>query len=77
MASGLCQEKIQNVLNLHISRGGCAQSVTDREDTDYYNVYQIIACGLNNLQKMRDGEPLGGKTRAEDDFADDDENFLD
>lgn len=36
-----------------------------------------IACGLNNLQKMRDGEPLGGKTRAEDDFADDDEDFLD
>lgn len=36
-----------------------------------------IACGLNNLQKMRDGEPLGGKTRAEDDFADDDEEFLD
>lgn len=36
-----------------------------------------IACGLNNLQKMRDGEPLGGKSRAEDDFADDDEEFLD
>ena len=36
-----------------------------------------IACGLNNLQKMRDGEPLGGKSRAEDDFADDDEDFLD
>lgn len=36
-----------------------------------------IACGLNNLQKMRDGEPLGGKTRAEDDFADDGEDFLD
>jgi len=28
-----------------------------------------IACGLNNLQKLRDGEPLGGHTRAEDDFA--------
>ena len=28
-----------------------------------------IACGLNNLQKLRDGEPLGGRTRAEDDFA--------
>ena len=27
-----------------------------------------IACGLNNLQKLRDGEPLGGRTRAEDDF---------
>lgn len=29
-----------------------------------------IACGLNNLQKLRDGEPLGGRSRAEDDFAD-------
>ena len=28
-----------------------------------------IACGLNNLQKIKDGEPLGGKSRAEDDFA--------
>jgi len=33
-----------------------------------------IACGLNNLQKLRDGEPLGGKTSAEDDFATDDED---
>lgn len=37
-----------------------------------------IACGLNNLQKIRDGEPLGGKSRAEDDFASDEEDdFLD
>ncbi|MDD3231388.1 MAG: DUF2815 family protein [Oscillospiraceae bacterium] len=36
-----------------------------------------IACGLNNLQKIRDGEPLGGKASAEEDFAaDDDEDFL-
>ena len=28
-----------------------------------------IACGLNNLQKMRDGEPLGGRASAESDFA--------
>ncbi len=28
-----------------------------------------IACGLNNLQKIRDGEPLGGKSTAADDFA--------
>ena len=33
-----------------------------------------IACGLNNLQKIRDGEPLDGHTRAKDDFADDDDN---
>lgn len=34
-----------------------------------------IACGLNNIQKLADGTPLGGHSRAEDDFADlDDEN---
>lgn len=33
-----------------------------------------IACGLNNLQKVKDGEPLGGKSRAEDDFETEDEN---
>lgn len=27
-----------------------------------------IACGLNNLMKVKDGEPLGGRSRAEDDF---------
>ncbi|MCD8330827.1 MAG: DUF2815 family protein [Lachnospiraceae bacterium] len=36
-----------------------------------------IACGLNNLQKISDGEPLGGRSRAEDDFdIDDEEDFL-
>ena len=39
-----------------------------------------IACGLNNIQKIRDGEPLGGRVSAEMDFAteddDDDEDFL-
>lgn len=29
-----------------------------------------IACGLNNIQKLKDGEPLGGgRSKAEDDFA--------
>lgn len=44
-----------------------------------------IACGLNNLMKTRDGEALGGRAKAEDDFADlingyadedDDDDFL-
>lgn len=38
-----------------------------------------IHCGRNNLQKIRDGEPtpMGSRSRAEDDFAtDDDEDFL-
>jgi hypothetical protein len=28
-----------------------------------------IACGLNHIQKLKDGEPLGGRSRVEDDFA--------
>ena len=43
-----------------------------------------IACGLNNIMKTRDGEALGGRAKAEDDFADliasyaddDDDDFL-
>ena len=40
-----------------------------------------IACGLQNIQKVRDGESLGGKAKAEDDFdddfkSDDNEDFL-
>jgi len=36
-----------------------------------------IACGLNNLQKIRDGEPLGGKSSADSDFATEaDDDFL-
>ena len=33
-----------------------------------------IACGLNNLQLIRAGEPLGGKASAESDFATEDED---
>lgn len=36
-----------------------------------------IACGLNNLQKLRDGEPLGGRASAESDFGDGDDAYED
>lgn len=38
-----------------------------------------IAAGLGNVQKIADGEPLGGFTRAEDEFeaVENEENFLD
>lgn len=36
-----------------------------------------IACGLQNIQKLSDGEPLSGHSRAEDDFTTlEDEDFL-
>lgn len=39
-----------------------------------------IACGLNNIQKVADGDYLGGRSRAEDDFdeiEDDEDDLLD
>jgi hypothetical protein len=35
-----------------------------------------IAAGLNNVQKVADGEPLSGRSRAEDDFSAVEEDFL-
>lgn len=36
-----------------------------------------IACGLGNIQKIRDGESLGGRSSATDDFSiEEDDDFL-
>ena len=64
-----------------IDRSEVYSGVYGRASINFYafnsNGNKGIACGLNNLQKIKDGEPLGGKSRAEDDFAtDDDEDFL-
>ena len=66
-----------------LERSEVYSGVYGRASINFYafncNGNRGIACGLNNLQKVRDGEPLGGRTRAEDDFADldDDDDFLD
>jgi len=35
-----------------------------------------VSFGLNNVQFLEDGEPLGGRTRPEDDFDDDESDLL-
>ena len=65
-----------------LERSEVYSGVYGRASINFYafnsNGNKGIACGLNNLQKIRDGEPLGGKSRAEDDFAEEDEDdFLD
>ena len=67
--------------NVILTRSEVYSGVYGRASINFYafnsNGNRGIACGLNNLQKVRDGEPLGGKSRAEDDFATDlDEDFL-
>lgn len=64
-----------------IDRSEVYSGVYGRASINFYafnsNGNKGIACGLNNLQKIKDGEPLGGKSRAEDDFASDaEDDFL-
>lgn len=64
-----------------LDRSEVYSGVYGRASINFYafnsNGNKGIACGLNNLQKIKDGEPLGGKSRAEDDFdTEDDDDFL-
>ena len=63
-----------------LNRSEVYSGVCGRASVNFYafnsNGNKSIACGLNNLQQVRDGEPHGGKSSAEDDFSDYDEDFL-
>lgn len=64
-----------------IERSEIYSGVYGRASVNFYafntNGNKGIACSLNNLQKIRDGEHLGGKSDAEDDFAtEEDDDFL-
>ena len=60
-----------------IERSEVYSGVYGRASINFYcfntNGNRGVACGLNNLQKISDGEALDGKTRAADDFDTDDE----
>ena len=63
-----------------LERSEVYSGVYGRASINFYafnsNANKGIACRLNNLQNIRDGEPLGGMSRPEDDFAEEDEDFL-
>ncbi len=73
---------VDAALNPIIEPGELYSGIIGRASVNFYafnsNGNRGIACGLNNIQKLRDGTPLGGHSRAEDDFAglDDDDDFL-
>lgn len=77
---GIVDADCQPILDQSEVYSGCYGRVSLNFYAFNVNGNKGIACGLNNLQKIRDGEPLGGKSRAEDDFAefdDEDDDFLD
>ena len=76
-APQIVDQKVQPILDRGEVYSGCYA----RASINFYafnsNGNKGIACGLGNIQKVRDGEPLGGKRNATEDFgAIDDEEFL-
>ena len=68
-------------INPILERSEVYSGVYARVSINFYafnsNGNRGIACGLGNIQKIRDGEPLGGRTDASVDFATDvDDDFL-
>ncbi len=67
---GIVDASVQPIL----TRSEVYSGVYGRASINFYafnsNGNRGIACGLNNLQKIRDGEPLGSRATAESDFAD-------
>ena len=80
--SNSAPEIVDKALNPIMSRSEVYSGVYARVSVNFYafnsNGNRGIACGLGNIQKIRDGEPLGGKTSAADDFTSDNdsEDFL-
>lgn len=71
--SNSAPEIVDKALNPIMSRSEVYSGVYARVSVNFYafnsNGNRGIACGLGNIQKIRDGEPLGGKTSAADDFT--------
>lgn len=73
--SSSAPEIVDKSLNPVLNRSEVYSGVFARVSINFYafnsNGNRGIACGLGNIQKVRDGEPLGGKTSAADDFTSD------
>ncbi len=79
-APGIVDAHAQPILDRGEVYSGCYGRVSLSFYAFNTNGNRGIACGLNNIQKLRDGEPLGGHLSAEQEFAglegDGDEDFL-
>lgn len=71
--SSTAPQLVDRAVNPILERSEVYSGIYARVSINFYafnsNGNRGIACGLGNIQKVRDGEPLGGKSSAEDDFA--------
>lgn len=79
--SSTAPEIVDKARNPILSRSEVYSGAYARVSVNFYafntNGNRGVACGLGNIQKVRNGEPLGGKTSAAEDFVTvDDDDFL-
>ena len=65
---GLVDAKNQDIIEEQYFYPGCYARASVRVFAYDSNGNRGWSLGLQNVQKLRDGEPLGGRTRASDDF---------
>ena len=69
--------KVQPILDQNEVYSGCYGKISVTFYGYNSNGNRGIAAGLGNIQKLRDGESLGGRSNAADDFqTEEDEDFL-
>jgi len=66
---GVVDANVQPVMDATEVYSGCYGRLTLNFYAYSASGNKGVACGLGNVQKLEDGEPLGGFTRAEDDFT--------
>lgn len=65
---GVVDENVQPILDQSEVYSGCYARVSLNAFPYTFGSKKGISFGLNHVQKIADGEPLGSVTRAEDDF---------
>ena len=67
-APQVVDRNVQTIIDRSDVYSGCYGKVSMTLYAFNVNGNRGIAAGLGNVQKIRDGEPLGGRSRADDDF---------
>ena len=76
-APQIVDKAVKPILDRDEMYSGCYARVSLNFYAFNSNGNKGIACGLGNIQKIRDGESLGGRSSAADDFStEEDDDFL-
>ena len=76
-APQIVDRRVQPILDREEVYSGCYARVSINFYAYNSSGNKGVAAGLGNIQKVADGEPLGGKTNAKDEFSSlDDDDFL-